>query len=655
MRYFLVLLFLTLANITKAGEPKDATPDTKRANDHVRQTLPFADKQSFAEARRGFIAPLPQDVIRTEAGAAVWDPNKYGFIKEEEPAPDTVNPSLWRQSQLVNISGLFQVTERIYQVRNCDISNMTIIEGEKGIIVVDPLVSAEVARAALALYFQHRPRRSVTAVIYSHSHIDHFGGVRGVVSQADVQAGKVAIYAPEGFFEHAISENVMAGNVMGRRAGYMYGNLLPPEARGQVGAGLGMTTSTGTVTLIRPTVYINRDGQEETIDGLKFQFLLVPGSEAPSEMHWYLPELKALTVAENACHTMHNLYTLRGAKLRDPLAWSKYLHKSVRQWGGKAEVLYSMHNWPVWGADRVVEHLERQRDLYRFINDQTLRLANQGLSMTEIAETIRLPESLDKYWSNRGYYGTLNHNVKGTYVFYLGWFNGNPATLHPLPPDESSKKYVEYMGGAEAILKKAHEAFDKGDYRWVAEVVNHVVFADPANREAKELQADALEQMGYQAESGPWRNFYLSGAKELRNGINRDAAVASSVGDVVEALTLEQFFDYLAIRLNAPKADGKRITLNFDFSDTKEQYVLVLANSVLNHLDGTQAKDADATLTLERSTLNKILLRELTMPDALASGAIKITGKVASVGQLFGLLDTFDPWFPLVTPPAAAR
>ncbi|HEY4308599.1 MAG TPA: alkyl sulfatase dimerization domain-containing protein [Pirellulales bacterium] len=656
MRFLGAVLLVASMSVGAAAEaneeatpPADATATTMQANARVRETLPFTDQQSFADARRGLIAPLSADIIRTDQGDVVWDPNQFGFIKEDAAAPDTVNPSLWRQSQLVNISGLFEVTERIYQVRNADLSNMTLIEGNSGLIVVDPLVSAETARAALALYFSHRPKRNIVAVIYSHSHVDHFGGVRGVVSPDDVKAGKVAIYAPEGFFEHAISENVMAGNVMGRRAGYMYGNLLPPDPRGQVGAGLGMTTSTGTVTLIPPTVYISRDGQEETIDGLKFEFMLAPGSEAPSEMHWYLPELKALTVAENACHTLHNLYSLRGTKLRDPLAWSKYLHNSVRKWGGKAEVLYGMHHWPVWSKERVIEHLERQRDLYRFINDQTLRLANQGLTMTEIAEQIELPESLAKYWSNRDYYGTLNHNVKSTYVFYLGWFDGNPATLHPLPPVEGSKKYVEYMGGADAVLAKAREAFDNGDYRWVAEVVNHVVFADPKNRAAKELQANALEQLGYQAESGPCRNFYLSAAKELRQGIVK-TDVASSVGDVVASLTLDQFFDYLGIRLNAPKAAGKRITLNFDFSDTGEKYVLTLAHSVLNHSDGVQAADADATLKLSRTLLNKIMLRQVTMPEALASGDIKITGKVASVGQLFGLLDTFDAWFPIVTP-----
>jgi len=650
MRIALCLFVLAVSCAPANAETKEASPATKQANARVQKELPFADQQSFAEARRGFIAPLTDQTLKTKSDKVVWEPGKYAFIKPDAQAPQTVNPSLWRQSQLVNISGLFRVCERIYQVRNQDLSNMTIIEGNSGVIVVDPLISLETAQSALALYFQHRPRRPVVAVIYSHSHVDHFGGVRGVVSSEDVESGKVAIYAPEGFVEHAVSENVMAGNVMGRRAMYMYGNLLPPDPRGQVGAGLGMTTSTGTVTLIRPTHYITRNDQVESIDGLKFEFLLAPGSEAPSEMHWYLPELKALTVAENACHTLHNLYSLRGTKLRDPLAWSKYLHESLRRWGGHAEVLYGMHHWPVWGQERVVEHLEKQRDLYRFINDQTLRLANQGLTMTEIAERVELPEALANYWSNRDYYGTLNHNVKSTYVFYLGWFEGNPARLHPLPQVEASRKYVEYMGGADAVIDRARRAFDKGDYRWVAEVVNHVVLAEPDHRAARELQAEALEQMGYQAESGPWRNFYLSAAKELRDGVVRSADAASSFADIVEALSLDQFFDFLAIRLNATKSAGKTITINFHFTDTDEKYEVKLANSVLNHSADAQSARADATIHLARKLLNRIILKETTMADALLAGNVKVDGNVAALGQLFGLLDTFDPWFPIVTP-----
>lgn len=631
-------------------QPKEATAATKAANNKLLKELPFKDKRSFEDAQKGLIAPLPKKVIKSQDDSVIWDPNKYGFITVDASAPDTTNPSLWRQSQLTNISGLFKVVDQIYQVRNQDLSNMTIIEGEKGLTICDPLVSIETAKAALDLYYAHRPKKPVVAVIYSHSHVDHYGGVRGVVDEADVKAGKVKIYAPEGIVEKAVAENVMAGTAMSRRASYMYGNLLPPSATGQIGAGLGTTTSTGTVTLIPPTNVITKTGQQETIDGLTYTFLWAPGTEAPTEMHWFIDELKALSTAENGCHTLHNTYSLRGAKIRDPLAWSKYLNETLRIWGDKAEVLYGMHHWPVWGNEHVVDHLKKQRDLYRYINDQTLRLANHGYTMTEIAEEVQLPESLAHYWSNRGYYGSLNHNVKATYVLYLGWFDGNPATLHPLPPRQSSVKYVEFMGGAKAVLEKARESYDKGEYRWVAEVVNHVVFAEPDNQEARELQADALEQLGYQAESGPWRNFYLSGAKELREGVKKLPTPHSASPDTIRAMDLDLFFDYLAMRLNGPKAADKRIALNFTFTDTKEKYFLEMGNGVLNHTADKQQDDADATIMLSRETLNGIILGENTLAKAITAGDVKIDGDPRKLEELVGLLDTFEFWFNIVTP-----
>ena len=631
-------------------QPKEATAATKAANNKLLKELPFKDKRSFEDAQKGLIAPLPKKVIKSQDDSVIWDPNKYGFITVDASAPDTTNPSLWRQSQLTNISGLFKVVDQIYQVRNQDLSNVTIIEGEKGLTICDPLVSVETAKAALDLYYAHRPKKPVVAVIYSHSHVDHYGGVRGVVDEADVKAGKVKIYAPEGIVEKAVAENVMAGTAMSRRASYMYGNLLPPSATGQIGAGLGTTTSTGTVTLIPPTNVITKTGQQETIDGLTYTFLWAPGTEAPTEMHWFIDELKALSTAENGCHTLHNTYSLRGAKIRDPLAWSKYLNETLRIWGDKAEVLYGMHHWPVWGNEHVVDHLKKQRDLYRYINDQTLRLANHGYTMTEIAEEVQLPESLAHYWSNRGYYGSLNHNVKATYVLYLGWFDGNPATLHPLPPRQSSVKYVEFMGGAKAVLEKARESYDKGEYRWVAEVVNHVVFAEPDNQEARELQADALEQLGYQAESGPWRNFYLSGAKELREGVKKLPTPHTASPDTIRAMDLDLFFDYLAMRLNGPKAADKRIALNFTFTDTKEKYFLEMGNGVLNHTADKQQDDADATITLSRETLNGIILGENTLAKAITAGDVKIDGDPRKLEELVGLLDTFEFWFNIVTP-----
>jgi alkyl sulfatase BDS1-like metallo-beta-lactamase superfamily hydrolase len=400
---------------------KDAAEATKAMNDKLLRELPFEDRRDFEDAERGFIAPLPDGgVIRGEDANDVWNMSKFSFIEESSPVPDTVNPSLWRQSQLVLKGGLFKVTDRLYQVRNADLSNLTIVEGDTGLIVFDPLITTEAARWALELYFSHRPRKPVVAVVHSHSHVDHFGGVKGVVSEDDVAAGKVKIVAPAGFLEAAVAENVLAGNAMSRRATYMYGNLLPPDTKGQVGAGLGMTTSVGAVTLIPPTDEITETGQRMTIDGLTLEFLLAPDTEAPAEMHWFIEELGALTAAENCCHTLHNTYTLRGAAIRDPQAWSRYLNETIDRWGHKTEVMYGMHHWPVWGTDRVLEMLQKGRDAYRYINDQTLRLANHGHTPVEIAEMVELPDELAHHWALRGYYGTVNHNVRATYVKYLG-------------------------------------------------------------------------------------------------------------------------------------------------------------------------------------------------------------------------------------------
>lgn len=648
-----LLLASTIAFATQvwaAETPKPATDATKAANDALLKELPFNDKTSFELAHKGFIAPLPSEPIKGASGNMIWDPNKYGFIKEGAAAPATTNPSLWRQSQLINISGLFEVTDGIYQVRNYDLSNMTIVEGKDGITIFDPLISSETAKAALDLYYQHRPKKPVVAVIYTHSHVDHYGGVRGVINEEDVKSGKVKVYAPKGFLEHAVAENVMAGTAMSRRASYMYGNLLPPNEQGQLGAGLGTTTSAGTVTLIPPTNIIEKTGEKHTIDGLTYEFLYAPGSEAPAEMLYYIHEKKALNTAEDSTHTLHNTYSLRGAKIREPLPWSKYLNEALKMWGNDVQVMYAMHHWPVWGNQQVRDQLSSQRDMYRYINDETLRLANKGYTMTEIAEQVKLPKGIAQRFSNRGYYGSLNHNVKATYVLYLGWFIGNPATLWELPPEEQAKRYVDMMGGADAVLKKAKEYYDKGDFRWVAEVVNKVVFADPSNQAAKNMQADALEQLGYQAESGPWRNFYLTGAKELREGVKQLPTPDTASPDTVKAMDLDLFFDYLAMRLKGPEVEDKHITLNFDFTDLKQQYALEMVNGVLNHTEGMQAKNADATITLTRETLNKLMLKETNLKDAVSSGALKVDGAQAKLEELMSYMDNFDFWFPIVTP-----
>lgn len=589
-------------------------------------------------------------MIKGPQGNIVWDPQKYAFIKEGDKAPESVNPSLWRQSQLINISGLFEVTDGVYQIRNIDLSNMTIIEGKEGITVVDPLVSAETAKVGMDLYYKNRGQKPVVAVIYTHSHVDHYGGVRGVVDEADVKSGKVKIYAPAGFMDEAVSENIMAGNVMSRRASYMYGNLLKPDAKGQVGAGLGTTTSAGTVTLIAPTNYITKTGQKETIDGLTYDFMMAPGSEAPSEMLWYIEEKKLIEAAEDVTHTLHNTYSLRGAKIRDPLAWSKYINDAINRWGDKAEIIMAQHHWPTWGKDNVVSLMKSQRDMYRYINDQTLRLANTGLTRDEIAANFKLPDGLAKTWASRGYYGSVSHDVKATYVLYLGWFDGNPAILDELPPEEAAKKFVDYMGGADNILKKAKEDYDQGNYRWVAQVVSKVVFADPKNEAARNLEADALEQLGYQAESGPWRNFYLTGAQELRNGVQKLPTPNTASADTVKAMSPEMFFDYLGVHINGEKAANAKAVFNVDLGSDGGKYKLELENGVLNHTADAEAKDADATIVLNRDTLNKIILKEVTLKQAEDKGDVKVTGNGAKLDEMLGYMDKFEFWFNIVTP-----
>jgi alkyl sulfatase BDS1-like metallo-beta-lactamase superfamily hydrolase len=629
---------------------KEATAATKQANDALYNQLPFSDNTDFTNAHKGFIAPLPDAVIKGEQGNVIWNPQQYAFIKEGDKAPDSVNPSLWRQSQLINISGLFEVTDGVYQIRNLDLSNMTIIEGKEGVTVVDPLVSAETAKVGMDLYFKNRGNKPVVAVIYTHSHVDHYGGVRGVVDEADVKSGKVKIYAPAGFMESAVAENIMAGNVMSRRASYMYGNLLQADAKGQVGAGLGTTTSAGTVTLIAPTNYVTKTGQKEVIDGLTYDFMLAPGSEAPAEMLWYIEEKKLIETAEDVTHTLHNTYSLRGAKIREPLPWSKYINDAINLWGDKAEIIMAQHHWPTWGNDNVNQLLKSQRDLYRYINDQTLRMANEGLTRDEIAANFKLPPSLANVWANRGYYGSVSHDVKATYVLYLGWFDGNPATLDELPPEEAAKKFVEYMGGADSILEKAKADFDKGDYRWVAQVVSKVVFADPGNLAARSLEADALEQLGYQAESGPWRNFYLTGAQELRNGVQKLPTPNTASPDTVRAMTPEMFFDYLAVHINGEKAANAKMVLNFDFGQDGGKYKLELENGVLNHTADAQAQNADATVNVSRDVLNKIILKEETLKEATDKGDVKITGNADKLNEMLGYMDKFEFWFNIVTP-----
>ncbi len=633
------------------SEPKEASGFTEKANRAVSdlEHLDWSGGQDWEDAQRGFIAKLDPPVIKDADGRPVWDLDSYAFLQEEN-APPSVNPSLWRQARLNMYSGLFKVTDGIYQVRGHDLSVMSVIETDTGYIVIDPLISAETAHASMGLVYEHLGKKPVVAMIYTHSHVDHWGGVKGIISEADVKAGKVQIIAPEGFTEAAVSENVMAGNAMSRRAYFMYGSLLPKGPRGQVDAGLGKNISTGRVTLIEPTVIITKTPTEIDIDGVKIIFQNTPDTEAPAEMHFFFPQFKALCIAENCTHNLHNLYTLRGAQVRDAKNWAYYINEAIELFAADTDVVFASHHWPTWGHDRCLDFLSKQRDMYKYLHDEVLRLANHGMTMLEIAEEMKLPEELEREWYNRGYYGTISHDAKAIYQKYLGWFDGNPANLHPLPPQEAAKRYVEFMGGAEAVLARAQEAYGKGEYRWVAEVVNHLVFAQPDNREARELQADTLEQLGYQAESGPWRNFYLTGAMELRGGVVPVEQTKSGIDDAISAMSVGLIFDYMAVRLNGPKAEGHAVSIGFDFTDTSEAYLLKVEHGVLNHFAGKWESTPDAVLTLTRTALNEILTQQANVADKISSGEVSIEGDASKLAEIFGLMDDFDPWFNIVTP-----
>jgi len=629
--------------------PKKAVQATLESHSTFLQSMPD-DREEFELARRGLIASEPVVDIRTAEGKTVWEMQSYQFLEPGKPAPDTVHPGLWHHAQRNAIHGLFKVVDHIYQVRGYDVSVITFIEGKTGYIVVDPLISAESAKAATDLAFKHLPRKPIVAVIYTHNHIDHWGGVKGIISDEDVRAGKVRVIAPGGFMKETISENVMVGNAMGRRATYMFGMFLPRGPTGQVDGGMGKTASAGTITLIAPTEEVTKTGQELIIDGVKFIFQLCPGTEAPVEMNFYLPEFKALCIPENTTASLHNFLTPRGALVRDGKAWAYSIDDAIDLFGEQVEVCFNTHHWPRWGRESIVDYLKKQRDLYKYIHDQTVHLINQGYTMNECAEMIQLPRSLAKEWFNRDFYGTVNFNVKAVYQRYLGWFDANPASLQPLPPVEASERYVEFMGGADAVMIKARAYQQKGEYRWVAQVMNHVVFADPGNKQARELQADALEQLGYAAESPVWRNFYLSGAKELREGVPKLAPLNVGSLDIMRAMTLDMYFDYLAILLDASKAAGKKITVDWIFTDTKQEYSVTLENSVLNHKSAKRAATPDATVILTRKVLDDISLKRATFPGRILAGDIKIEGSTGKFLEMMSCLDQFEFWFNIVTP-----
>ncbi|MDH6230769.1 alkyl sulfatase BDS1-like metallo-beta-lactamase superfamily hydrolase [Mesorhizobium soli] len=639
----------------KAQTPgNDAEPATRSTQETVARSLDFNDKADFEDANYGFIGTLPDAEVKTPEGRVVWSVAPYSFIKGKAPA--TVNPSLWRQSQLNNIHGLFKVVDRVYQVRGLDSANMTIVEGDHSLIVIDSLFTAETARAALDLYFQHRPRKPVGALIYTHGHVDHFGGSRGVVSDADVSSGLVQVIAPKGFMETAIAENVIAGNAMSRRGQYQFGGMLPVGPRAAVGIGCCTGLSRGTVTLVPPTATVDLPIERRTIDGVELEFHLVPGAEAPTEMIIYLPQFRILNMAEIVTHMMHNLYAMRGAEVRDANAWSHYISGALEKFGDKTDILIAQHQWPTRGRDRIVNLLEKHRDLYKFVNDQSLRMINQGYTPGEISEKLRLPASLSKEWANRDYYGVLSQNARAVYQKYMGWYDGNPANLNPLPPVEASSKAVEYMGGGDAVIARARQDFEQGNYRWVASVMNQVVFADPSNKAARSLGADALEQLAYQAESGLWRSAYLVGAMELRDGVPKlRGSFKTLTPDALRAVPTAMYFDLLGVQLNAARAEGKHLVLNWNLTDELKKYTLNLENSALTWVEDKQDANADASLTLARSTLDAILLGETTFPEAIKSGAINVGGQPEKLMELLGMLDKFNPSFPIVEPDAARQ
>jgi alkyl sulfatase BDS1-like metallo-beta-lactamase superfamily hydrolase len=631
----------------KANSPKDATASVLKHHATVRATLPFSDTRDLDESAKGFIGTRANALVEKD-GRIVWSLEQYGFLSDEEAAP-TVNPSLWRQARLNMNHGLFEVVPGVYQIRGFDVANMTLIEGDTGVIVFDTLTAIESARAALELYFEHRGRRPVKAVIFSHSHTDHYGGALGVFDD-DMRARGVPVIAPDQFLENAVSETVIAGPAMVRRAHYQFGPLLPKGSRGQVDTGLGKTMPAGTSAIVRPTDLIKATGDKRVIDGIEIEFQMAPNSEAPAEMHIYVPRYRMLNLAENCNHNFHNLLPFRGAEVRLPLLWSKYLNEALHLWGDKAEVMCGQHHWPVWGKERIQTMIRQQRDLYKFAHDQTVRLMNHGLTAPEISETIRLPASLENAWHTRGYYGHIRHNVKAIYQKYLGWYDCNPANLDPLPPVESGRKFVEYMGGADAILDMARKDFDNGEFRFVAQALSHLVFAQPDNKTARSLLADTFEQLGYLAESALWRNSYLFGAYELRNGSVTTQARQTLPLETARALSTDQLWDALSVRLNGPKAEGRHIVLNWIFADTKETFVMTLENAALTYIAVAPAVEAQATVTLARDALNQLVSYDKTLADVMANSQLSITGDARKLEELVALMDVFPRRFEIVEP-----
>ncbi len=632
-------------------EPKRATTTTATCNHELGKRLDFTNQECFDDAKRGFVGTIPNAHIERPDGHVVWDLSRYEFLEKAEP-PDSVNPSLWRQARVNNIHGLFEVTAGMYQVRGFDVANMTLIEGEKGVIIIDPLMASETAAAALQLYRAHRGERPVVAVIYSHSHPDHYGGAEGVVSLDQAASGEIAVIAPDGFLDAALSETILAGVPMRRRAMFQFGPTLDAGERGHVDAGLGKAVPRGTTGLVPPNWLISEATETHTIDGVQIVFQLTPETEAPAEMNFFFPTHKVLNLAENGCHTMHNLCPIRGAQTRDALAWSKYLDDALSRFIDDTDVVIAQHHWPTWGKERVRRFISEQRDMYRFLHDQTLRLMGHGLTPNELAQEIAMPLSMETAWHARPYYGALAHNVRAIYCHYMGPYDGNPASLDPLPPVAAGERYVSYMGGAEKVVSRAQADYDAGNYRWVVQVLHHVIFADPKNQPARLLAADAMEQLGYQSESATWRNAYLLGAKELRHGAPKPppGGVGAISPKVVAMMPPQMLLDFLAVRLNGEKAEGLNILIDWEMADAETSLRITLSNGALNNALGTHGDAAQAKIQLERTALGQLIASGLPLAQALDEGKIPHTGDTSTLKKLFGLFDQFYPMFNILEP-----
>lgn len=621
-----------------------ASKFTIAKNKALLEQLALDDKRDFEQANRGLIAREDNLEIKTAAGEVIWRMSDYDFV--QGAAPDTVNPSLWRQANLNNLHGLYQVAEGIYQLRGYDLSNMTLIEGQNGWIVVDPLTTKETAAAALAFARKHLGNKAVTGLIMTHSHVDHFGGALAVVDPERLES--IPIIAPENFMEEATSENILAGPTMGRRAVYMYGRDLPKSIYGHVDTGLGKAPAFGTVGIVQPNVLVSETGQRHTVDGVDIEFQYTPNSEAPAELTFYLPKQKAFCGAELLSRNMHNLYTLRGAKVRDALAWSDYIEEA-RNLFSESQIYFASHHWPIWGNQEIDSFLRGQRDTYKYIHDQTLRLAYKGLTPKEIAEQIELPRSLAANFSNRGYYGTTSHNSKAVYQAYFGWYDANPANLNPLPPEAAAEKYVRAMGGEAAVLEQAQQALSEGQYRWAAELLNHLVFAN-RSEQAKQLLAEAYTQLGYQAESGPWRDAYLSAALELERGKSSTMISLASAKDLMKHAPVEEFFSAMAAQLNGPEAEGVELSLKVNFTDLQQSYFLWVENSVLHHRLAKHDEEADATLNISHGLFLDVILGTVKLAGLLTSDQLSLEGSRIDLMRFFALLDKNEEPFAIVEP-----